>query len=63
MRNMDNGGKTIKIIKGKEYGACEINMQEETNFFHNVYIQAKRCVDEIVDYNWTVCRMAGIWKG
>lgn len=49
MSNIIN--KIISIKKGEEYKVCEISMAEESNFFHDVYLKAKRCLDEIQSIN------------
>ena len=39
--------RTITITKGQEYSVCQIDLKEEANFFHDVYLKAIKCVDEI----------------
>lgn len=48
--------KTISVKKGEEYKVCSINMAEEGNFFYDVYLKAKRCVDEIQSINTEIAR-------
>lgn len=49
MSNIVN--KTISVKKGEEYKVCKVSMAEEDNFFYDVYLKAKRCVDEIQSIN------------
>lgn len=43
--------KEITIKKGQEYKVCIVKMDHEENFFHDAYLKAKNCVEEIIAMN------------
>lgn len=43
--------KKITIQKGKEYKVCIVEMDNKENFFHDAYLKANTCVEEIKNMN------------